>query len=64
MLFGMLRIREAYPITVQTNASDMFLGSVERRKKCDPERVGYGSESGEYGEASDARRLWSMKKFP
>ena len=53
MLFGMLRIRAAYPIIVQTNASDTRFGLVDRRKKWNFERVGYGSESEGYGKVSD-----------
>ena len=63
ILFGMRSIRAVYPMMVQANTSDMCLGSVQCRKKCDSERVGYDRESGRYGKVLNAGRLCRMKKF-
>ena len=40
----------AYPFIVRTKTSDMRLGSIQRGKECESERVGCGKES-------NARRL-------
>jgi len=49
MLFSMVRICAAYLVIVQTDPAAMHLGSAQHRKA--------------NGKDSDARRLWSVKKF-
>ena len=38
------RARTDYPFIIQTKASDMSLGLVQRRKRCDYQRVGYANK--------------------
>jgi len=49
MLFGMVRICAAYSVIVQTNPAAMHVGPMQHWKG-----------NGKY---SDARRLWSVRKF-
>ena len=52
MLLGMLCLpcaQTAYPFIVKTKASDMRLGSMRRRKKCDSERAECAKGRGGYG---------------
>ena len=55
-MLSLLRGHTAYPLIVQTKISDARWGPIQRRKECDPERV--GCATGSMREGTDGWGLW------